>query len=397
MKKKIAIVSQRYGTEVVGGAEGLAKELAENMRDLWDVTVITTCAKDYRTWENVYPEGKEEVNGVSVLRFPVDKARDFAEFSKSSFNTESKAFRLTEDQEKQYFEDQGPFCPKLIQFLEDSYDKFDAFIFMTYLYYTTVAGVPKVADKAYLISTAHDEPPFYLARTYSKIFSSLKGLIYLAEEEKALLNKVYQIPSTVRQIAGSYGVPKPVPYTAAQEQEARKKYAFLNEGEYFIYVGRASVTKRCHELMDAYQFMTHDYNIKSKLVFVGVMDLEIPEHRKDIVSVGYATEMEKSIFLNNAVALVNPSSLESLSMVVLEAWMHELPVIVNGESTVMRGLCDRSGGGVYYHSNAMLKGLMAWTLSHGRERNLLGLYGKQYVEQNYSWDRVKKNLLKNIQ
>lgn len=398
MKKKVAIVVQRYGVEVVGGAEGLAREVAENMRDHWQITVITTCAKDYRTWKNEYPAGETVVNGVTVQRFSTARERDFAAYSQKAPVTENQAFRISAEEELAHFKDQGPECPELVAHLEKSYDKFDVFLFFTYLYYPTAVGITKVIDKAYLVSTAHDEPPFYFVRTYAPLFHSLKGIVYLSEEEQELINRVYRVPTNVKQIKGGYGVPMPAKISAVEEQQMRAKFSWMNDAPYFIYVGRASRTKCVPNMIDAYAYMTGDYHIATKLVYAGTFedDLELPPNRSDMIVLGYVTEKEKSFLLRHAVALINPSPLESLSMVVLEAWRHGVPVIVNGESLVMRGLCDRSGGGVYYHSQAMFKGLLAWAYQNAGLGRELGAKGKAYVDQHYGWESSRATLLAEI-
>ncbi len=67
---RIAVVVQRYGQEVNGGAELHARWLAEQLTDLGKVHVFTTCAVDYYTWANYYPTGDSQIAGVNVSRFP---------------------------------------------------------------------------------------------------------------------------------------------------------------------------------------------------------------------------------------------------------------------------------------------------------------------------------------
>jgi len=163
---KIAFVVQRYGLEVNGGAEFHCRLVAEHLSKYFDVEVLTTCAVDYITWKNDYPEGVETLNGVLVRRFPVDYERDLLKFNKFS----EKIFGNihTCEDEVEWMKLQGPYSTKLLYYIKNTKDDYTYFIFFTYLYCTTFFGLPLVKEKALLVPTAHDEPPIYLS-----IFSSL--------------------------------------------------------------------------------------------------------------------------------------------------------------------------------------------------------------------------------
>lgn len=74
-RPRIAFVVQRYGPEVVGGAELHGREFAERLLPWFDVEVLTTCALDYRIWANHFPRGESVVNGVRVRRFASARER----------------------------------------------------------------------------------------------------------------------------------------------------------------------------------------------------------------------------------------------------------------------------------------------------------------------------------
>ncbi len=110
---KVAIVIQRYGTEVLGGSEHLCRLLAERLAGQHDIDVLTTCARDYQTWKNDYPEGTDRIRGVTVRRFANASARDLEAFNSYSdwiyHNPHSRADEL------EWLKQQGPWCPGLIE------------------------------------------------------------------------------------------------------------------------------------------------------------------------------------------------------------------------------------------------------------------------------------------
>jgi hypothetical protein len=71
---RLAIVVPRYGREVLGGAENLAREFARHLpRDEFEVTVLTTCARELVTWQNIYRPGEQWENGQRILRFTIER------------------------------------------------------------------------------------------------------------------------------------------------------------------------------------------------------------------------------------------------------------------------------------------------------------------------------------
>ena len=55
---KLAVVVQRYGADINGGAELHARYIAEHLSRHAEVEVVTTCARDYITWRNELPAGR---------------------------------------------------------------------------------------------------------------------------------------------------------------------------------------------------------------------------------------------------------------------------------------------------------------------------------------------------
>jgi hypothetical protein len=157
---RLAFVVQRYGPEIDGGAEYECRRVAEALRPHHDVEVLTTCARNYLTWRNVYRPGVETVNGVRVRRFLVERprrVRAFGRYADWLYATPHTFF-----DEAEWVRRQGPLTPSLIEWIRAHADDHDGFLFYTYLYLPTTLGLPLVAHKAVLVPTAHDERPIYL-------------------------------------------------------------------------------------------------------------------------------------------------------------------------------------------------------------------------------------------
>ena len=137
---RLAFVVQRYGPEIDGGAEYECRRVAEALAPHHDVEVLTTCARDYLTWRNVYAPGVTTVNGVRVRRFPVDRprrVRAFGRYADWLYATPHTFF-----DEAEWVRRQGPLTPELVEWIRAHADDHDGFLFYTYLYLPTTLGLP---------------------------------------------------------------------------------------------------------------------------------------------------------------------------------------------------------------------------------------------------------------
>jgi hypothetical protein len=106
---KIAFVVQRYGAEVLGGSEHLCRLLAERLSATHEVEVLTSCARDYITWKNEYPEGSDRIRGVTVRRFATAATRDIDAFNALSQRIYDRPHSRADEME--WLKQQGPWCP----------------------------------------------------------------------------------------------------------------------------------------------------------------------------------------------------------------------------------------------------------------------------------------------
>ncbi len=406
---KIGLIVQRYGTDILGGSEYHARLIAERLATRHQVEVLTTCARDYITWKNEYPEGIDRVRGVAVRRFATTETRDLEEFNRFSdwiFN-----YPHTDADEQDWLRRQGPVAPGLLEHLQRTHRAYDILIFFTYLYAPTALGLQIDPSRSILVPTAHDEPAIKL-RLYRDLFRKAKALAYNTDVERRFLNATFDIRATAEATVGC-GVdlpqnrPHPATPEAAEaaagddENSPEKGYGnrrrMRGRGEAFrrrhrlhgpvaLYGGRIDPGKGCEELLqyfNAYQRTGGD----TTLVLMGAKLMPLPED-PSVRFAGMLSEVERAEALEAATVVVVPSPHESLSLLALEAMAVGTPILVNGRSDVLVDHCRKSQAGLYYGSDdEFVEGLKV-LVADDRLRAQMGRNGRQYVKTNYRWDVI---------
>ena len=398
--KKIGLIVQRYGRQINGGAEVLARMVAEKLALKYDITVLTSRAVDYHFWEPELPEGESEENGVKIIRFdhkPKTAAKKVHRLKRQYRGRllYQKTYRLigkpkwylklfpsAEVGEKEgllWVENQGPAMYGLVKYLKKNEQEYDAFIFVTYLYYPSVLGLLAVPHKSIFIPTMHDEQPAYFP-IFKKTMASPRSLMFLTESEKKFSNQLFDI-AHIRQDVMSVGIE-----TVDDQKNSELIKKFNIKGKYIIYVGRIDAAKGCNELLKFYTKFTSQNTDLITLVLAGKNMIEEGVH-KNIIYVGFVSDEEKEQLMKYAEALIIPSKYESLSLVVLESFACKVPVIANGECQVLKEhLVKSNGGWTYTNENEFFDVLKKVIV--GTENVQKGLNGYQYVTNNYSWQKA---------
>lgn len=369
-KPRVALVVQRYG-EVTGGAEAHARRIAEHLAPHWDLTVLTSCAKDHLTWDNHFPAGEDPVGRTRVLRFPVARRRNIRPFN--ALSRELFGRPLERVREEQWIAEQGPLTPGLFAHLERERHAYDGFVFFTYLYAPTVWGLPMVADRALLVPTAHDEPPLRF-HAYRDVFERPRALLCNTPEEVELIRRTFPHHARARVVGVG------VDHTAGRPARFAKKYGLTRP--YLLYLGRLEAGKGIPELLSHHRALRSRFEDAPDLVLAGERHMELSG--PGVHYVGRVSEEDKHDALAGALGVVVPSRFESLSLLTLEAFAQGTPVLVNGHSDVLAGQVRRSGAGrTYTDLSSFISGLR----EVGDKRAALGKKGRAYVTR-FTWPRV---------
>lgn len=375
-RKKIAIVVQRYGEEVNGGAEQHVRRIAERLIEWYDISVITTTAREL-DWNSFYQEGETNLNGVSIYRFKCNKNTHKNPIGDAEMMKRMMSNEVDEKIVNNFIETKGPNSPDLIRFIEKNKDNYNAFLFVTYLFYQTVRGIPLVKEKAIFLPTAHDEPSVYFHDVYSQVFCNVKDILFNSYEEQQLVHRIYRNDNIRNMVVGE-GVDTP------EKLDSKAFKEKSNIKNYIIYVGRISRDKQCDILINYFNIYKKKNPSDLKLVMVGRSSIQTDN--KDIYFTGFVSDQEKFDAIAGAKLLVMPSMYESLCMAVLEALSVGTPVVVNAKCAVIRGHCIRGNCGLYYRDYNEFEGCINYMIEKDKTREKMGKNGIKYVKDNYNWD-----------
>ncbi len=407
---KIGIVIQRYGTEVLGGSEQLCRLVAERLSAQHDVEVLTTCARDYVTWKNEYPEGTDRVRGVTVRRFANARTRDLETFNRFSDWIYHNPHSRTDEIE--WLKQQGPWCPALIEYLRKQQQLYDVLLFFTYLYAPTVMGLEVNPGKSILVSTAHDEPAIKLD-IFKDVFSRPAAICYLTKSEREFVQEQFPERALLEEVLG-VGVdlpPQPrsprTPATAESEADGeeasdeRESHGVNDEpsarglpshltsrgavfrrrhrlhGPMVLYGGRIDPGKGCEELIQYFSAYVKEGG-DATLALMGVKMMSLPED-PFIRFAGLLSDRERIQALEAATVVVCPSPYESLSLLALEAMSAGTPVLVNARSAVLVEHCRNSNAGLWYADRDEFVACLKLLIGDAGLREALGRNGREYV------------------
>lgn len=384
---RLAFVVPRYGPEIIGGAETAARLLAEHLatRPRWSVEVLTTCARDFVTWDNEYPAGDELVNGVLVRRFTSTQGRE------PSFHPLSAALLADPDHAtaadaERWLDLQGPICPELTEAALDSSS--DALAFYPYLYWPTARVIDRVTLPTILHPAAHDEPALKLS-VFPRVFAAADGLVFQTTAERDLVERTFPVAERSQLLLG-LGVDDP-------DLEPRPgEPGGVPTVPYLVCLGRVEGHKGSRLLASLFAAYKQRHPGPLRLVFAGPV-VEAPNPHPEIDVLGPVDEATKWALLGGAVSLVSPSPWEAFSLVLAEAWSARIPVVVNAACAATSEHCRRSGGGLAFDGYGTFEVIVDRLTTDGALRAELGALGRSYVDLHFRWPVIVERYARFVQ
>ena len=336
VREKVAFVTPRYGTQIMGGAETAVRKLAEHLGAMtsWETEVHTTCALDPHTWADELEPGTTELQRRDRAPTP-DHAGAPARLLRLDGLLRLAPRQATRAQGKRWVEYNGPVSSELVEAVCAS--DADVVAFTPYLYHPTVATIGRVPMPAVFHPAAHDEPALYFS-VFRGTFDDADAFCFYtrgrAHAGRAHVPGGGAAPDRARPRHGRLGGRRP-PGRGACSGWATGRTSSAWGGWTSTRAPRCSPrsSPRTRSAIRA----------RSPWPWSGPVSFELPPH-PDIVVTGPVDEADKWDIVRDALVAISPSALESFSLVVIEAWVDRVPVLVNGACGPTREHAERSGG-----------------------------------------------------
>jgi glycosyltransferase involved in cell wall biosynthesis len=272
--------------------------------------------------------------------------------------------------------------PGLQAFLEEG-DGHDLRVLSPYLFGTTLWGAQADPGRSALLPCLHDEP-YARLRTVAAVLGAVRGCLFNAPGEERLARRIAPVRA-----GGVVGMGFDPPEGPAGPPPR----ALADRGPYLVYAGRLEQGKRVDVAVEGVARLAGERADAPVLALMGSGGYRPPPAQRDrVVELGYVSEEDKRAVYAGALALVNPSEMESLSIVLMEAWREGTPAVVAAGSEVMRDHVARSGGGMTFADHDEFRAAVARLLDDPGERERMGARGRAYALEEYGWPAVQERL-----
>ncbi len=146
---------------------------------------------------------------------------------------------------------------------------------------------------------------------------------------------------------------------------------------------------KCPLLLDYLNLFRQRTGMDVKLVLTGSGPVHPPAAlARHVLDVGFVSESEKREAMAGAAVFCQPSTNESFSIVLLEAWLAGVQALVHARCAVTVDHCRRSGGGLWFMTYAEFETELSLLLRRPDLRQRMGAAGRAYVAREYSWPRI---------
>lgn len=385
--KKIGFVVPWHGQNIPGGAEMALRGVTEHLHKAGiSIEILTTCVREFTAdWnENFHKPGLTEENGILVRRFKVRK-RNVDAFNR--VNIKLMNDELLTLAEEEIFCREMINSPDMYKYIEQHKNEYHCFVGIPYMFGPVYQMCKICPEKAVLIPCFHEEAYIYMD-VFKKAFSSIQGMIFNAEPEKVLAERVYHTAGQ-KLITPGLGLDTGLVY---DEERFRAKYDIWEP--FILYAGRKDVGKNIYTLIRYFAEYKKRNKNNLKLVLIGGGSVKLPKSvHGDVYDLGFVPIQDKYDAYGAALTLCQPSKHESFSFVIMESWLCKRPVLVHKGCDVTKHFAVTSQGGFYFDNYFEFEGQVNYYIEHPDTASKMGENGRKFVLENFDWDIVTRKYI----
>lgn len=382
----ITLVSPWYGTDTRGGAEMLGRNLAAALRAHGaPVRVWASTGRDaLAPAAGHYPPGADELDGVPIWRFRPTSA-------------DAQGVPHFFRQHPELLPPLDQFAPhelRLLGTLLSSDELYAAirverersvFIFLPYPFPTTFWGGLLAPERSLLMPCLHDEP-YARYRTYRYLFRQVRGMLAVSHPEALLAQRLYDLDAARVHLIGAG-----IDLTPHGDGAAFRRRYGLEGCRLLLYAGRFDASKNTPLLVSYAREYWARRGGNLRLLLAGQGDLELPAALTPLVhDLGFLRGQAKHDAYAAADVFVLPSTYESFSIVLMEAWLQGTPALVHRDCAVTADHARRSGGGLVFGAFGEFAAALDLLLGRPAQARALGERGRDYVLATCRWDEVAR-------
>lgn len=406
---KFAFVSPRYGAEIGSGVEHACRLLAERVCERHDVDVLTTCARDHRTWKNEYSEGSDRVRGVLVRRFGVSQLPDHIGFDTLSQRLHTSPHSRAEELE--WVRLLGPWSPGLLEYLKRTHRSYDVLVFFGLWHPLTVHGLDTAPERSVLFPYLHLQPALRFG-LWTDLMRLTRAIGFFSECERRLLHAYVGLRHPGEEVVG-IGVDQPPQQSYPRHQQdpndtiADEDDSSFDEdiepeyldgrgipfkrrhrlyGRFALYGGRVESNNGCEEMLEYFDTFASS-EADASLVLMGLKMMKVPEEPY-VRLAGVIPDRERMTAYEAADVTIAPSSDDLLAQPLLESLAVGTPVLASARNAAAVEHCRRAGAGLYYASREEFVGALTLLTNNSSLREKLGANGRAYIRNHHRWDGV---------
>ncbi|MDQ6625855.1 MAG: glycosyltransferase [Verrucomicrobiota bacterium] len=392
---KLALVTPWFGRDLKGGAEQQAWQIATRLAARGhNVEVLTTCCLSFHEdWAtNHLPAGSVcEPEGFTVTRFPVEP-RDRATFDLvcgKLCSCEPGSLRPGVSpvlpEESHIWLTELIKAPLLLRHLSAQRSSYDQFLLLPYLYGIIVEAISLLGADATLQPCLHDEAYAYLPEI-ADAFHQCGRLFFNSSGEMELAMRLFGPAILPKSTVIGEGVEDAAPMA---NQSYQRGLATSVPTRFILYLGRKEIGKNVGLLLRAFaRFRAARPNSDLYLLLAGhgsLPDTDISH----VLDLGVVTEEQKTTLLRRCLGLVQPSTNESFSRAMMEAWLARKPVLVHGQCLATATAVQEAGGGFCAANELEWAALFAQLdRTPPADLELLGERGEKYARRIADWNSV---------